>query len=183
MELVVKRYYFRKSADFIQSSAGGNHVNAKGCDGTQTVGSGWSGIRSGAHGAVVGDIQLTERMFHLVLDNVKICPENSCNRDIRMMRTNELLFKISDAEIISLVEEGYNEYDADGNLKHTYPDEEVEKAKYDEVAQVLLEGTIYELTLQSGVYTFIIDGTNDRTYALKVTGSGDTQEWNRFLEV
>lgn len=36
-----------------------------------------------------------------------------------MMRTNELLFKISDAEIISLVEEGYNEYDADGNLKHT----------------------------------------------------------------
>lgn len=122
-------------------------------------------------------------MFHLVLDNVKICPENSCNRDIRMMRTNELLFKISDAEIISLVEEGYNEYDADGNLKHTYPDEEVEKAKYDEVAQVLLEGTIYELTLQSGVYTFIIDGTNDRTYALKVTGSGDTQEWNRFLEV
>ena len=65
--------------------------------------------------AVVGDIQLTERMFHLVLDNVKICPENSCNRDIRMMRTNELLFKISDAEIISLVEEGYNEYDADGN--------------------------------------------------------------------
>ena len=118
--------------------------------------------------AVVGDIQLTERMFHLVLDNVKICPENSCNRDIRMMRTNELLFKISDA---------------DGNLKHTYPDEEVEKAKYDEVAQVLLEGTIYELTLQSGVYTFIIDGTNDRTYALKVTGSGDTQEWNRFLEV
>ena len=36
--------------------------------------------------AVVGDIQLTERMFHLVLDNVKICPENSCNRDIRMMR-------------------------------------------------------------------------------------------------
>ena len=133
--------------------------------------------------AVVGDIQLTERMFHLVLDNVKICPENSCNRDIRMMRTNELLFKISDAEIISLVEEGYNEYDADGNLKHTYPDEEVEKAKYDEVAQVLLEGTIYELTLQSGVYTFIIDGTNDRTYALKVTGSGDTKEWNRFLEV
>ena len=115
--------------------------------------------------AVVGDIQLTERMFHLVLDNVKICPENSCNRDIRMMRTNELLFKISDAEIISLVEEGYNEYDDD------------------EVAQVLLEGTIYELTLQSGVYTFIIDGTNDRTYALKVTGSGDTQEWNRFLEL
>ena len=86
--------------------------------------------------AVVGDIQLTERMFHLVLDNVKICPENSCNRDIRMMRTNELLFKISDAEIISLVEEGYNEYDADGNLKHTYPDEDTKLDKTASKAQI-----------------------------------------------
>ena len=56
---------------------------------------------------VVGDIQLTERMFHLVLDNVKICPQNSCNRDIRMMRTNELLFKISDAEICHKAIEDY----------------------------------------------------------------------------
>ena len=36
--------------------------------------------------AVVGDIQLTERMFHLVLDNVKICPENSCNRDLEIIK-------------------------------------------------------------------------------------------------
>ena len=43
--------------------------------------------------AVVGDIQLTERMFHLVLDNVKICPENSCNRDIQMQKSFRLLRK------------------------------------------------------------------------------------------
>lgn len=133
--------------------------------------------------AVVGDIQLTDRMFHLVLDNVKICPENSCNRDIRMMRTNGLLFKIIEAEVVSLVREGYKEYDADGNLKHSYPDEEVKKEQYDETVSILLEGTVYELTLQNGEYTFIIDGTDERTYALKVTGDGDTEEWNRFLEV
>ena len=38
--------------------------------------------------AVVGDIQLLGKMFHIVIDNVKILPENSFNRDIRTMRTN-----------------------------------------------------------------------------------------------
>ena len=52
--------------------------------------------------AVVGDIQLLGKMFHIVIDNVKILPENSFNRDIRTMRTNGMLFKIEGAEIISV---------------------------------------------------------------------------------
>ena len=73
--------------------------------------------------ASVGDIQMADNMFHMVIDNVKILPENSFNRDIRTMRTNEMLFKIEGAEVISVVEEGYNEYDADGNLKKKIADE------------------------------------------------------------
>ena len=57
--------------------------------------------------ASVGDIQMADNMFHMVVDNVKILPENSFNRDIRVMRTNEMLFKIEGAEVISVVEEGY----------------------------------------------------------------------------
>ena len=48
--------------------------------------------------ASVGDIQMADNMFHMVVDNVKILPENSFNRDIRVMRTNEMLFKIEGAE-------------------------------------------------------------------------------------
>ena len=133
--------------------------------------------------AVIGDVQLTDRMFHVVLDNVKIKPENSCNRDIRTMRTNELFLKLDEAEIISLVEEGYSEYDANGNLKHTYEDVTVEPDEYKQKEEVLVEGTIYELKLADGVYSFVIDGTDERTYTLKVAASGDEESWNRFLEV
>lgn len=133
--------------------------------------------------AVIGGIQMTNRMFHAVLDNVKIKPENSCNRDIRTMRTNEMLLKLDEAEIISLVEEGYREYDADGNLKHIYEDRTIEQEQYKQTEEVLVEGTVYELKLEDRVYSFVIDGTNDRTYMLKVAASGDEEFWNRFLEV
>lgn len=56
-------------------------------------------------------------MFEIVFDNVTILPANSCNRDIREMRANELVLKISEPKIEALVEEGYKVYDANGNLK------------------------------------------------------------------
>lgn len=133
--------------------------------------------------AVIGDIQLAEGMFRAVIDNVKILPENSCNRDIRTMRTNELLLKLDDAKLVTLVEEGYREYDADGNLKNTYEDIVVNPDQYKQKEEVLVEGTIYELQLADGVYSFVIDGTDERTYTLKVAADGDEESWNRFLEV
>ena len=80
--------------------------------------------------AVIGDIQMTNDMFRAVIDNVKILPENTCNRDIRTMRTNELMLRLDSAQIVCLVLEGYREYDADGNLKHTYEDVTVEPDEY-----------------------------------------------------
>ena len=133
--------------------------------------------------AVIGDIQLAEGMFRAVIDNVKILPENSCNRDIRTMRTNELLLKLDDAKLVTLVEEGYREYDAAGNLKNTYEDIVVNPDQYKQKEEVLVEGTIYELQLADGVYSFVIDGTDERTYTLKVAADGDEESWNRFLEV
>ena len=133
--------------------------------------------------AVVGDIQLLGKMFHIVIDNVKILPENSFNRDIRTMRTNGMLFKIEGAEIISVVEEGFNTYDADGNLQKTVEDREVEKEEYDQISDALVDGTIFEVKLENGVYAFVIDGNNERTYELKVAGSGDSESWNLFLNV
>ena len=133
--------------------------------------------------AVIGDIQLAEGMFRAVIDNVKILPENSCNRDIRTMRTNELLLKLDDAKLVTLVEEGYREYDADGNLKNTYEDIVVNPDQYKQKEEVLVEGTIYELQLADGVYSFVIDGTDERTYTLQVSAGGDEESWNRFLEV
>ena len=37
--------------------------------------------------------------------------------------------------------------------------------------------------LEGGVYAFVIDGNNERTYEIKVAGSGDSESWNLFLNV
>ena len=45
--------------------------------------------------------------FKICLDNVIIKADNSKNRDIRDMRTNGLILKLSDANIISFIREGF----------------------------------------------------------------------------
>ena len=51
--------------------------------------------------AYIADVQVTKGIFHLILDNVTILPENSCNRDIRTMRTNQMMLKLEEAEVVS----------------------------------------------------------------------------------
>ena len=60
--------------------------------------------------------------FRATIDQVKIKPENSKNRDIRMMRTNNLELHIADAVVTSIVEEGVKIYNADEVLQQEIPD-------------------------------------------------------------
>ena len=114
--------------------------------------------------AYIAQICAVSGMFEIVFDNVTILPANSCNRDIREMRANELVLKISEPKIEALVEEGYKVYDA------AYAD------KFKE-----LEGCeVYSIEQENGNYVISID-TEDHTFLLRVSGSGDTQEWDRFL--
>lgn len=131
--------------------------------------------------AYIGDVQVTNGFFHMFLDNVTIMPENSCNRDIREMRANNLLLKIEDGVIVSILEEGYKVYDADGKLMHTYADTAVAEKDYPTFAKSFVDGIVYSLEKQDGVYVFVIDGANERTYQLRVSGTHDVEEWDRFL--
>ena len=72
--------------------------------------------------AYIAQICAVSGMFEIVFDNVTILPANSCNRDIREMRANELVLKIGEPKIEALVEEGYKVYDANGNLKRKNED-------------------------------------------------------------
>ncbi len=132
--------------------------------------------------AYIAQVRAASELFWMVLDNVKILPENSCNRDIRKMRTNQLLFKIQQARILSLVEEGYNVYDADGKLLRREPDRPVEPEAYLQEFQNLEGCAVYSIEHSEGVYVISID-TEDHTYMMRVAGSGDTQEWDLFLQL
>ena len=133
--------------------------------------------------AYIADVQVTSGFFHMVLDNVKILPENSCNRDIREMRTNGLLLKIEESAITYIVEEGYKVYDANGKLMSNCEDVEVEAKEYQAVAKSFVDGEVYSLEKKDDEYLFVIDGTNERTYQLRVAGTHDVEEWDRFLNL
>ncbi len=132
--------------------------------------------------AYIGEIRALSDTFTMVLDNVKILPDNSKNRDIRKMRTNELELKIQNAKITDFVEEGYKIYDADGNLKEKKEDRPVSEADYTKEFEKLSGCVIYTLEKTGDTYEFSID-TEDHTYLLRVSGSEDTEEWERFLNL
>lgn len=90
-------------------------------------------------GAYLGEIQLTPGSFVLYLDNVIILPDNSTNRDIREMRCNNLELRIADGRLLRCIEEGYKEYDADGNLMAQYEDTVVAPESYKDTFQHLCE--------------------------------------------
>ena len=94
--------------------------------------------------AYIAQICAVSGMFEIVFDNVTILPENSCNRDIREMRANEFVLKISDPVIEAFV------------------------------------GEVYSVEQEKGCYIISVD-TEDHTFLLRVSGSGDTEEWDRFL--
>lgn len=131
--------------------------------------------------AYIGDVQVTSGFLHIFLDNVTILPENSCNRDIREMRANQLLLKIEGASIEAVVEEGYKVYDANGKLMKTCEDVKVEEKDYLSVVKSFADGVIYSLEKKEGEYRFIIDGADEHTYLLRVSGTKDVEEWDRFL--
>ena len=130
--------------------------------------------------AYIAQICAVSGMFEIVFDNVTILPANSCNRDIREMRANELVLKIGEPKIEALVEEGYKVYDANGNLKQKNEDITIAPEAYADKFKELEGCEVYSIEQENGNYVISID-TEDHTFLLRVSGSGDTQEWDRFL--
>ncbi len=138
------------------------------------------------HETYVKDIEPGNGYFNIWLDNVKILPENSKNRDIRMMRTNNLLLAIHDVGRISLIREGVKIYNADGKPAGERPDEVISEEKYMETWPLFLEGCVYSVEKEIGeinTYTFIVDTKEGDTYEIKITGKGEKEKWDKFLNM
>ena len=135
--------------------------------------------------AYVSEIRRTNDSYQLVLDNVMINPENSKNRDIRQMRANELYVTICQAQLVRIVQEGYKVYNADSKLIKQYEDQEMEPERYGEIVTAVNDGEsrIYAFNKSEQTYEIIVEAGDERTYVLYITGTGDTEEWNRFLSV
>lgn len=135
----------------------------------------------------VKDIEQGNDYFHIWLDNVKILPENSCNRDIRKMRTNNLMLTIRDMTICSLIREAVKVYDADGKPMSNQPEEKIAPKEYGDILPLFLEGCALEITKEQqgerALYTFAVDASDESTYDLSIEGSADCEQWDKFFNL
>ena len=131
--------------------------------------------------SVMQDIQLAHG-FYLILDNVKIKPENSCNRDIRMMRCNQLHLHLENPTELKVIEEGNKIYNANGELQKQEEDRLVDKEEYQEVFEGLLGCTVYHIVRRDKTYELILEG-DEHSYCVTIQGESNWQEWDRFLNL
>ena len=132
--------------------------------------------------AHVAELRFGLGPFYMLLDNVKILERNSCNRDVRTMRTNGLMFRIMDPQIVAVTEEGYKIYNADGVLQQEVPDRAVDPGEYAQLCEQLEDAVVYELKKEGDIYRIAIDG-EEHAYTLEIKGSGDSEEWQRFMNL
>ncbi len=130
--------------------------------------------------AVVAEVRLHPGCFCLELDQVIIMPDNSCNRDIREMRTNGLCLKLQDGVVLSFVREAYRVYDADGNLTHAEEDGPIDVDQDGSALKRMENATVYGITCQDGIYHIELD-REEYTYHIDVKALHDVEEWDRFL--
>ena len=98
------------------------------------------------------------------------------------MRTNGLELRIKDAQVFSVIEEGCKIYNADGVLLREVPDRTVSPSEYFELCRAMEGASVYGLKKNRDVYEAALDG-EEHAYTLQVKGSGDFEDWNRFLHV
>lgn len=132
--------------------------------------------------AVITGIDKGLSSFHLYADNVKIRPENSTNRDIRMMRTNGLKLTITSAVITRFVDEGYTVFDADGKERMKVPDRDIPEKNWEQAFQNMNAMAMDGLEKKENTYILYIR-TEDHTARMEVQGDGDTEEWDRYLNL
>lgn len=132
--------------------------------------------------ACIAELRAANGVFSMILDNVIILPENSCNRDIRRMRTNQLQLRIGEAVIETFMEEGYKVYDANGNVMRQEADRPVDAGDYADTFKNLEGCILYAIEKKEGAYEISID-TEDHTFFLRITGEHDTEEWERFMNL
>lgn len=131
--------------------------------------------------AVIQSIEKQNDHVNMILDNVRIKPENNMNRDIITKRTNDLLITIPSTKW-QLIEEGYQLFDADLNPIQTIEDRIVKE-----------EDIAHDLSLFNGCYVdemrkeedryilcFVVE---DHTWRLEVEGKEDKEAWNRFFNI
>ena len=128
------------------------------------------------------EVQKGLSTYKLIISDVHILPENSANRDIRTMRTNDLELSFTDGKLEKLIEEGYLLLDVNEKPYKEVPDKIVDESEYEEVFKKLQETRVDAVEAREGGYDVVVRD-EDHTWRMQFSGSGDVEKWERFLNL
>ncbi|MCR5525910.1 MAG: hypothetical protein K6F39_00820 [Lachnospiraceae bacterium] len=128
------------------------------------------------------EVQKGLSTWKLIISDVHILPDNSANRDIRTMRTNDLELSFTDGELKQVVEEGYTLLDVNERPYKEVPDKLVDEADYEEVFKKLQETRVDSVNSVEGGYKVVVRD-EDHTWRMEFSGTGDVEKWERFMNL
>lgn len=131
--------------------------------------------------AVIGDIEVFKDTLRLCLDNVMIRPENSKNRDIRLMRTNGLILSFQEVVYERFAREGLKYYDANGKLLREEEDEVLDLFTFPNLRDFVAGAKLVVCEKDGDRYAISFDGADEYPYDLIFTAALNAQSWDRFM--
>lgn len=132
--------------------------------------------------SVIQEISFGLDSLHVYLENVKILPENTQNRDIITKRTNDMDLLFVQGTIQRIVEEGYQLYDADMNPYKKVEDREIPVLEYEQVLESMKECYVDEITQNENLYSITVT-VEDHTWRIDIQASSTKETWNKFIHV
>lgn len=122
----------------------------------------------------------------LTLDALIVKANNSQNSNYTDSYADTAVCTLKNVEVIALLKEGYNHYDADDNLIEEIPDEPIAPSDYPEMFKSWEGAYLCRFELEDGEYVLEFETTDEvgaigDSYELHLTADSITFTWEKYL--
>lgn len=135
---------------------------------------------------VLNELDRDKSTMHLSVDALIVKANNSQNSNYTDSYADTAMITLKNIEIVALLKEGYNRYDADDNLLEEIPDEPIAPSDYPETFKSWAGAYLARFEEEDGEYVIEIEMTDEvgaiaDSYELHVASDNLTVTWERYL--
>jgi len=135
---------------------------------------------------VLVELTRDKSAMKLTLDALIVKGNNSQNSNYTDSYADTAVCTLKNDEVIALLKEGYNRYDADDNLIEEIPDEPIAPSDYPEIFKLCQGAYVARFEFEEGEYVIEFETTDEvgaiaDSYELHVAAESITFSWDRYL--
>lgn len=135
---------------------------------------------------VLNELTRDKGTMKLTLEALIIKANNSQNSNYTDSYADITVCTMKNVEVIALLKEGYNRFDANNNLIEEIPDEPIAPSDYPEMFKSWAGAYVSRFEIEDGEYVIEFETTDEigamaDSYELHVTADSVTFSWDRYL--